>query len=443
MTYNEIIDLGLKLGLEEIELYSENVEGNTVKVFNGELSNYNSSNTFGMSIRGKYNNKMCYVYTETLEKDVIETLLKTLIENAKSLTSTETEFLYEGSKEYPKVVNKEADYKNHTLQEKVELLKTLERGAKESDSRIVAAGYCQYAENAVKVRIVNSKGLDLERSTSYMYAFLGLTASDGKNVTMGFAQDINTTFNNIEKDRIIKEAVENAINSLGAESVESGKYSIVFSEDTASDLLQAFSSIFVGESALRKVTSLTDKVGQKVFGENITIIDDPFCDKSIVKIPFDDEGVPCQTKSVVENGVFKGFLHSLKTANAFNTVSTGNGFKPGIKSSVTTTPTNLYLKPGTISKEQLIKNTDKGIYITELNGLHAGLNTISGDFNLQASGFMIENGVKTNPVTLFVISGNFYEMMNNVEEIASNIKDRFNGIASPSFKVKGLMISGK
>ena len=56
---------------------------------------------------------------------------------------------------------------------------------------------------------------------------------------------------------------------------------------------------------------------------------------------------------------------------------------------------------------------------------------------------MIENGVKTKPVTLFVISGNFYEMMNNVEEIASNIKDRFNGIASPSFKVKGLMISGK
>ena len=75
--------------------------------------------------------------------------------------------------------------------------------------------------------------------------------------------------------------------------------------------------------------------------------------------------------------------------------------------------------------------------------MHAGLNTISGDFNLQASGFMIENGVKTKPVTLFVISGNFYEMMNNVEEIASNIKDRFNGIASPSFKVKGLMISGK
>ena len=97
MTYNEIIDLGLKLGLEEIELYSENVEGNTVKVFNGELSNYNSSTTFGMSIRGKYNNKMCYVYTETLEKGEIETLLKTLIENAKSLTSTETEFLYEGN----------------------------------------------------------------------------------------------------------------------------------------------------------------------------------------------------------------------------------------------------------------------------------------------------------------------------------------------------------
>ncbi len=443
MKYKEIIDLGLKLGLEEIELYSENKEGNVVKVFNGELSNYNSSNTFGMSIRGKYNGKMCYVYTETLEKTEIEALLKTLIENAKSLTSTESEFIYEGSKKYPKVVNKEADYKEHSLQEKVELLKYLEKTSKEKDSRIVAAGYCQYGENAVKIRIVNSKGLDLERSVSYMYAFLGLSASDGTHVTMGLSQDINNVFDNIEKDRIIKEAVENAVNSLGAETIESKKYPIIFSNDTASDLLAAFSSIFVGESALRKLTSLAGKEGQKVFGENITIIDDPFCEKSIDKIPFDDEGVPCQTKSVVENGVFKGFLHSLKTANYFNTVSTGNGFKHGIKSSVSTSPTNLYLKPGIYSEEEIIKHTPNGIYITELNGLHAGLNTISGDFNLQALGFMIENGVKTKPITLFVISGNFYEMMNDVEEIASNIKDRFSGVVSPSFKVRSLMISGK
>ena len=303
MTYNEIIELGLKLGLEEIELYSETEEGNVLKVFNGELSNYNSSNSFGMSIRAKYNGKMCYVYTETLEEAEIKSLLSALIENAKSLTSTEPEFLYDGSGTYHNVYNPVADYASHTLNEKIELLKYLESTAKAKDSRVVSAGYCQYGESSTKIKIVNSKGLNLERTSSYMYAVLGITASSGESVTMGFAQDINKSFDKIEKERVIKEAVENAVNSLGAESVESGNYPVIFSNETASDLLSAFSVIFAGDSALRKLTILTDKVNQKVFGENITIIDDPFCEQSIMKFAFDDEGVPCFTKSIVENGV--------------------------------------------------------------------------------------------------------------------------------------------
>jgi PmbA protein len=95
------------------------------------------------------------------------------------------------------------------------------------------------------------------------------------------------------------------------------------------------------------------------------------------------------------------------------------------------------------TEEQLLEGVDKGIYITKCAGLHAGLNPISGSFNLQSTGYLIENGKKTRPVTLIVVSGNFLEMMNNVEKVGNDLIKNFLGVGAPSIKVKGLMVSGK
>ena len=103
----------------------------------------------------------------------------------------------------------------------------------------------------------------------------------------------------------------------------------------------------------------------------------------------------------------------------------------------------MFIEPGNLTKDEIISTVEKGILVTDVNGLRVVLNPISGDFIVQASGFMIENGKIANPVTLFVISGNFYEMMNNVDLIGNDIEKRFNEIASPTLKIKELAISGK
>jgi PmbA protein len=163
---------------------------------------------------------------------------------------------------------------------------------------------------------------------------------------------------------------------------------------------------------------------------------------ALVKNSFDDEGVPCVTKNVVENGVFKGFMHTLKSANALGSKPTGNGFKAG-GGAISSQPTNLYLQEGELTKDEIIATVEDGIYLTDVGGLHAGLNPISGDFNVQGTGFVIKNGKIDRPITLFVVSGNFYEMMNNVELIGNDIEKRFVGVACPTLKIKSLAISGK
>ena len=118
------------------------------------------------------------------------------------------------------------------------------------------------------------------------------------------------------------------------------------------EILVDFQSMFSGESAIRKTTLLLGKENEKIMSEKITIVDDPFHKDAIIVSPFDDEGVACYEKDVVSNGVFKTFLHNLKTARYFKTTSTGNGFKAGISSYAGVRGANLIIKPGNTSLER-------------------------------------------------------------------------------------------
>lgn len=443
MNYQDIIKRGLELGLEAVEVYASNSESNTLKLNDGELESYNVKELFGVSIRGLYQGKMGYVYTETLEDEEVEQVLKALVTNVQMLDATEQEFMFNGNAVYQDVPAIQSDYKEHLTSEKLDMLKKLEKDTLSVSEKITKVGYCQYSESSSKVEIVNSYGLNLSKSSSYISTFVGAVATDNDQTFLGISGDVNVNFEDLETERMVKEASETALAQIGAGFVKSSKYPVVLKRDVATEILSAFSSVFSGDAAVKKMTTLADKKGEKMFGDNITIIDDPFYQDALVKSPFDDEGVPCYTKNVVENGIFNGLLHNLKTAKYFNEKPTGNGFKASTAGSVAVSPTNLFIKEGTKTKDEIIETVDDGIYVCEVNGLHAGLNPISGDFNVQASGFEIKNGKVANPITLFVVSGNFYEMMNNVDEIGNDIEKRFIGVASPTLKIKSLAVSGK
>ena len=151
----------------------------------------------------------------------------------------------------------------------------------------------------------------------------------------------------------------------------------------------------------------------------VNIIDAPLDLEAVNAQPFDDEGVACYNKAIVENGVFKTFMHNLKTAKKFNTTTTGNGVKAG--NSISAGSYNLFIEKGDKTKEELIASVEEGLLITDLSGLHAGLNPISCDFSCQSSGYYIKNGKIERPVTLIVVSGNFLRMMNEIEAIGSDI----------------------
>ena len=149
-----------------------------------------------------------------------------------------------------------------------------------------------------------------------------------------------------------------------------------------------------------------------------------------------EKGVKTYNKPVIEKGVFKTFLHNQETAAYFNEKSTGNGYKTGLFGKVTVATNNFALEPGDKSFDELVELVDNGVYLTHVAGIHAGVNPISGSFSLQASGFMIENKQITKPITLFVVSGNFFNLLQNIEYIGNDFEYGLSQIGSASVVVK-------
>ena len=182
-----------------------------------------------------------------------------------------------------------------------------------------------------------------------------------------------------------------------------------------------------------------------IASECLTVTDDPFREGYELQTHFDAEGAATFRKKVIENGRLNTLLHNLATAKKAGIETTGNASKAGYAGSVEISPYCFCIEGSDITEEELFRLADNGIYVTDLMGLHAGVNAVTGDFSIEASGFMIENGKKGRPVKTFTVAGNFFEMIKNIEAVADNVKigmGGFTAFGAPSVLVKNISVAG-
>ena len=441
MNFEKLKKAALKEGITDIEVYESVSNGVEIAMFNGVVENNTSSATQVCAIRGVYQNQIVTVYEENCDDEMIPSVIERIKDNCSIKNQKDPFFIYAGDKQYPKLKEKTHDFDNYTLEDKVNLCTKLTTLMKQQSS-YVQMTEVSYSEEENIVTIVNSNGLDVKRHSRYAFLVAeSVCVKDGETKT-GFDYIRLDNIKDADISTLAKDAVESAVSTFGADSITSGAYPVVLDKKVVSSLLGAFANIFSAEAVLKNMSFLKDKVGEAIFGSNITLMDDPLSLDAPSQDAFDDEGVASYTKAVVENGVLKTYLHNLKTAAMMNVKSTGNGYKAGVQSSVGIQPSNLYLKAGDTSLEDMFEQVKDGVYITSVTGLHAGLNPVSGSFNLQSSGFMIENGKKTKPITLIILSGTLQELLNNVSAVGSDFEFK-RGVGAPSLMVKSMAISGK
>ena len=448
MIFNEFKQLVIaeceKLGIAEYELYYQAGSSTSVDTFQHSINEFSSSYSGGVCFRCIVNGKMGYASTEDLSVEQAKAVVRNAVDNAQNLEAEEAVFLGEGGQEYEAVEDK--SYPLPTTEELIaKVLETTEK-LYAADPMAVDGCQTQGIIETSEVAIYNSKGLDLQQKNSAAGLIAVGVVSNGEEMNNDYQIKLGQ-LDKIDTDELVKKAINGAKEKLGGEVAPTGQYPVVFSPEAMCSLLGVYTSIFNSEAAQKGLSKLAGKEGEIIAAPCVSLIDDPFHKDSPEPMNFDAEGSPTHKKAIIENGVLNTLLYNLKTAAVAGKKTTGNASKAGYDSPVGIRPFTLYLEGGEMTEEALLQKAGNGVYITDLSGLHAGADAISGDFSLQSAGYMIENGVKTTYVKSFTVAGNFYELLKNIVALANNSHlPRAMGstnLGAPTTLVDGLSVAGK
>ncbi|MBQ2901896.1 MAG: TldD/PmbA family protein [Agathobacter sp.] len=442
---NAVVKYATANEIKDYELYYTKSDETSVEIFQTEIKGFSSSNSLGICFRCVINGQTGYASTENMSDEEAESIVLRAIENAKSLESDAPAFIHKLGDTYATVEKEERT--TPAASELVDFALDLQKEIYAQDERVIdgtqAVAACVSSEKA----IFNSNGIDLADSASVEFCYAMAIVSDGTDMYDGM-EIASGKMANFDKTEIAKEAVKDAVETIGYTSVDSGAYTVVFSNKVMASLLSVYSSIFSAEAAQKGLSLLKDKEGEIIASDIVTLTDDPLYKDALAKATFDDEGASTYTKNIIENGKFTTFLHNLATAAKAGVKTTGNGYKASYSSPVGINHYSFYINPVKGSLEDLFAEAGNGIYITSVEGMHAGADPISGDFSLSSGGFRIEDGKKSTPVKGITISGNFLDIMKNISSIGEDLK--FNPFVfgahrcgSPSVLVKGINIAGK
>jgi PmbA protein len=264
----------------------------------------------------------------------------------------------------------------------------------------------------VSANIRNQKCMDVSFKTSPLSLGIEIDRIEGDDVLILFDQLGVTVW---EKDYLtfVRRQVENLKMARTITSLKPGKMPVLFAPTGMLALGLPLSQGLNGKEVYKGTSPMAGKVGEKLFDEKITVVDDGTIDGKFASASYDDEGVPRRRNVLVEKGVLKSFIYDLRTAAQSGVESTGNASR-GLFSPPVPSFTNLVVQPGRTPLKDILSGIDEGILVENLLGVGQG-NTISGAFsNPLALAFKIVKGKIVGRVKDLSIAGNIYDLLKNV-----------------------------
>ena len=234
------------------------------------------------------------------------------------------------------------------------------------------------------------------------------------------------------------EAARRTVATLGSRKVETQECAIVFNPEVSRSIVGTIFSVANGSAFWRKSSYLVGKEGEVIASPLVTIADDPLIARAPGSRPFDGDGLPTRKNNVVAKGVLGPVLCDVYSGRKLGRGSTASAGR-GIGGNPGPTTSNLIMEAGSVSKEELLKQTPRGLYVTQLMGF--GFNPVTGDFSRGAQGFWIEGGELTFPVSEVTIAANFDQILKRIDLVANDLELR-SSTAAPTFRVSHMTLAG-
>jgi PmbA protein len=288
------------------------------------------------------------------------------------------------------------------------------------------------------IALATSHGFCRGYTTSGYSSTASVLGGTGGTMQRDFASHSVRHYEDLDPPETIgRLAAERTLARLNPGKLQSGTMPVIFDPRVGGSLVGHLLSAITGSAIARKTSFLLGREGEPVFGEGITIREDPHKRRGLRSKPFDGEGVATRPRDLVANGRITGWLLDSASARQLGLDPTGHASR-GVGGPPGASATNVDLLAGSVSRDELIADIRRGLYVVELIG--QGVNQVTGDYSRGASGFMIEDGRITSPVAEITIAGNLLDMFRTLS--AANDLEQRRATNVPTLRVEGMTIAG-
>jgi len=412
----------------------------SIEVVEGRVETLKQAEETGLGIRVIKQGRTGFAFTSDLGNEAV----KQAVQDAISICAYTTPDAFQvlpAKAEYPRLELFDRDMAAMSVEEKIEIARSVERSARSTDSRIAIVERSGYDDLEYCKLIINSRGLYAYESGNFGGVYIFLVAEDGADAQNGFSTMAVRKLRELAPEQVGQEAAANAIRVLHAKTMRSGCLPVIMEPWVAVRFAGILASMVNAEAVQKGKSLLAGKIGDQVTASCCTIIDNGLLENGIASAGFDSEGVPARNKTIIKKGTLETYLHNTYTAGKDGVESTGNAQRGSFRGLPMVGSSNFMIAPGSEDKDTLFMGIEKGLYVTEVMGMHTA-NPISGDFSVGASGLMIEQGSLTYPVRGLTIAGNMAEFLMNIDAVASDFRF-YGGKGSPSLRIRALSIAGE
>ncbi|MCA3016567.1 MAG: TldD/PmbA family protein [Myxococcaceae bacterium] len=439
----KLVARATKLGAKQAEAFVQVGREASCRVRDGEIEHLSQSTSKGVGLRVYVKNRLGFAWTSDFEPSSLDAFVTRALQLAEAAAPNPLNGL-PGEHElgaFPDVgALYDAEVASLSPDWKITAALEMEKAARAFDPKVKTVESVEAGESVGEVFLASSAGVSGYSQGTSVYLYTGAVAEAAGQLQNSWWYDARRFLADLESpEAVATEAARRAVRMLGAKKVKSQRVPVVFDPMMAASFIGGIAGAVNGDAVYKKASFLAGKLGQRIAPPSVTVVDDGLLPRGLATSPFDGEGVPTRRSPLVEQGVLKTFLYDAFTARKAKARSTGNASR-GYRSLPGIGTHNLYLEPGTVTPEALVKGVSHGFYVTSMLG--HGANLVTGDYSRGANGLWIENGELTRPVQEVTVAGNLLEMLSRIDGIGADLTFR-GSVGAPTIRFSELTVSGE
>jgi PmbA protein len=412
----------LDAGAADAEAFVQDSTGLEVRVFDRDVESLTEAGQRGLGLRCWIEGRSGYAFGTDLSESGIADIAAGAVE-ATRITDPDEFAAAPDPAGDPTPIEGLADpaASDWSVDRKVELTKAVEAAARDADPRVVAVETAIYVDERSGAALANSRGVAGAYEATFAYAYLQAIAEEDGDRQTGLGFGMGRSPAALDPEAIGREAADRSTSLLGASKPQSRTCPVVLDSTVAASFAGFIGGVLCADAVQRGRSPFADRLSDEIASAALTLADDGHDPAGLNSSPFDGEGTPSGRTPLIEGGTLRAYLYDTYTARrqGDGQASTANASRAGYRSPPSVSTTNLLVEPGSKSFEALLAEAGEGMYITDVAGLHSGVNPVSGQFSVGATGRAISGGELSDPADEFTVASDLQSMLKAVAAAGS------------------------